>query len=221
MKNFTKTEAQAKEEAKTAVEAFTKNGRNFLSMRLTGSFRWPNRFTTLTINGLEILLWPRTNWDRPGLIIKCSGDGKEEAKFAMRLLSGLTWESGQPFEHEGFWLCGNRVNPCFREKESPHNPFAHESYLDEYDYIPLPTEEKSQIALALYREALSLNNDSYKFLSFAKILNVKFNAPNDQIRWINDNLSLINDHRAKDRIAASQRPLPCSSRWKAFLGASP
>ncbi len=203
-KNFTKTKEQSKEDAKIAIEKFMQRGGSYLSMRLKGNFRWPSKFTTLKIEDYEILLWPRTNWDQPGLIIRGRGDGKEEAKFAMRFLSGLTWESGQSFEHEGFWMHGNRINPCFLQEEAPHNPYAHEHFIDEHDYIPLPTEEKARIALALYREALSLNNDSYKFLSFAKILNIKFHGQAQQVKWMNDNLPSIG-HQAKERLLKLQQ----------------
>ncbi len=200
MSKFIKTKEQSREHARTAIESFTTHGGHYLSMRLNGNFRWPSKFSTMSIMGYEILLWPRTNWDQPGLVIKCRGDGKEEAKFAFRFLSGIAWESGESIQHEGFWVHGNRINPCFLNEEKPHNPYAHEAHLDEHDYIPLPLDDKSQIALAFYREALSLNNESYAFLSLAKILNIKFSAPKDQIKWINENLHFIKQGRAKERL---------------------
>ena len=42
----------------------------------------------------------------------------------------------------------------------------------ELDYLPDPEDPRARLALALYREALGLNNDAYQYLGFFKILDI-------------------------------------------------
>lgn len=198
------TKEDFRETANSAVLEFCSGrSRNFLSMRLKGQFSWPDKFTRIRLLERDWLLWPNTKWDKPGIIIHCpSGDGKEEAKLAMRFLSALSWVQKKAIEDEGFWLVGTNVNPCFRDEPLPDPPFpiGRGFMIDENDYLPFPNNEKAQVALALYREAMCLNEESYQFLSYYKILNVKFEKSLEQKAWINENLKLITDHSATKEI---------------------
>ncbi|MFY9316324.1 MAG: methylamine utilization protein MauJ [Burkholderiales bacterium] len=69
------------------------------------------------------------------------------------------------------------------------------------DYLPAPKEPKAKLALALYREALSVNSVAYQFLGFAKVLNILYEKGKDQVAWINKNVDQVTDHRAKERLA--------------------
>ncbi|MEI8026595.1 MAG: methylamine utilization protein MauJ [Pseudomonadota bacterium] len=60
-------------------------------------------------------------------------------------------------------------------------------------YLPVLTERKPLLALALYRDALSTNNIAYQFLGLSRILNIISNSPYEQKKWINDNLDKIID----------------------------
>jgi hypothetical protein len=63
-----------------------------------------------------------------------------------------------------------------------------------------PTSNDRHLALALFREGLSLNSVPYQFLSFAKVLNVKLGKGAQQISWINQHVSDITDPVAQIRI---------------------
>ena len=68
-------------------------------------------------------------------------------------------------------------------------------------YLPSPSTSKALLALALFREGMTLNSEPLAFLSFFKILNVVFpNGPAQQC-WINNNLGLIRYGRALERLA--------------------
>lgn len=58
----------------------------------------------------------------------------------------------------------------------------------ELNYVPEPTDEKAKLALAFYREGLTLNSVAYQCLSFFKILNITFGKGKGQIDWINANI---------------------------------
>jgi hypothetical protein len=76
------------------------------------------------------------------------------------------------------------------------------------DYVPFTDEPRQRLALALYREALSVNSVAYGFLSFAKIVNVLHGSGRLQIEWINRTLPLLTEHRARERLAELQNTEP-------------
>ncbi len=67
--------------------------------------------------------------------------------------------------------------------------------------IQSPSDPEARIALALYREALSVQNTPYQFLGYFKIINVCYPTTKDQIAWINNTLPQLTDKTAKDRIS--------------------
>lgn len=206
MASATKEERQ--EIARQALAAF-RNCRptQFLTMRLKGQFAWPGEFTKLRLFDRDWLLWPDTAWDVPAIIVHCpTGDGTEEAKLALRFLSALAWISSSALQDEGFWIVGNIINSCISETERSQPLFNKKGLLiDEHDYLPFPPQENAQVALALYREALNLDDKSYQFLSFFKILNVRFDLSRDQKQWINSNLASVNQLLIRERISELQQ----------------
>lgn len=69
------------------------------------------------------------------------------------------------------------------------------------EHIPDPDDPKAKLALALYREAMSVNVIPYKFLGFFKVINVLHGKGNEQQGWINKAISSIRDSRCLARIA--------------------
>lgn len=177
----------------------------FMTMRLKGVFPWPGEFTKLRLLDRDWLLWPKTAWDRPGIvIISRTSDGNEEATLAMRFLSAFSWVHGCAIEDEGYWIVGSHPNSCLRDEADP-DPFlkSNQFLIDEYDYLPFPIDDKAQLALALYREAACIQQPAYKFLSLYKILNIVLPDGRSgvaQIDWINSNISKITGHTACERL---------------------
>ena len=68
----------------------------------------------------------------------------------------------------------------------------------------MPSDPKARLAIALYREAISVRNTPYEFLGYFKIINILNSDPKVQIAWINGTLPLLGDVRAKDRISELQ-----------------
>ena len=69
-------------------------------------------------------------------------------------------------------------------------------------YLPDPSEPKAKLALALYREGLSVNLMPYQFLGFFKVINILRDRGKDQKQWIRENLRHITDKNASTRIVA-------------------
>ena len=59
----------------------------------------------------------------------------------------------------------------------------------ELNYVPDPADERARLALAFYREGLTLNSVAYQCLSFFKILNITLRSGKSQIKWIDANFS--------------------------------
>ncbi len=202
------------EDWKERIEEYKKKtgAKHFLTMRLKeGAYVWPKKITEINLFNRTWLLWPRTEEDVPAIIIPCVGEEKEEELLAMRFLSSMSWVHNTKIDHEGFWSSGNGIGSC--KRNVPHHQiyrpfFAHEFLIDEYDYLPLPEDKKTQVALALYREGQCLDNDNYKFLSFFKILNLISDKAEQQKEWINRNIDKIIDREAKGILADLQKQHP-------------
>lgn len=80
----------------------------------------------------------------------------------------------------------------------------------ELNYVPDPTDDQARLALAFYREGLTLNSVAYQCLSFFKILNITLGNGKAQIAWIDANLD------------AARKLYPHSTReWEKRAGFDP
>lgn len=161
----------------------------------TGVF-WPTNETIVEFEGHQITLRPETKDLAPTVIMQCKGLTLDEGLHLLRrFLSSLSWVHGAPIREIasgggshphgiGKGAGARLINPNFTA-----------------DYLPAPKEPKAKLALALYREALSVNSVAYQFLGFAKVLNILYEKGKDQIAWINKNVDQVTDHRAKGRLA--------------------
>jgi hypothetical protein len=161
----------------------------------TGVF-WPTTETTVEFDGHQITLRPETKELAPSVIMQCKSVTMDEGMHLLRrFLSSLSWVHGAPIREIaagggshphgiGKGAGARLINPNFTA-----------------DYLPVPKEPKAKLALALYREALNVNSVAYQFLGFAKVLNILYEKGKDQKEWINKNVDLVTDHRAKERLA--------------------
>jgi methylamine utilization protein MauJ len=68
-------------------------------------------------------------------------------------------------------------------------------------YLPDPTEEDGRLALAYYRDGLGLNSEFYQFLSFWKILELRFGNDRRLQQWIDDSTAQVSGPGVTSRIA--------------------
>lgn len=109
-----------------------------------------------------------------------------------RFLSILSWCDDQPMENRYGWS-GNPVPvPVPRESRVVGSSIAFPFYRD------LERDEKARLALALFREARTVNSTPFEFLSYFKILN---------IFW-KDRLETINGQRQNPIIEGIRATLP-------------
>ena len=130
----------------------------------------------------------------------------------MYFASSLAWYEDSPIHLKG-WIGGSR---CFnlgkpgtsKEAAKPVTPFFPTKTLGVRE-LPDTLDRNARAALSFYREGLALDNISYKFLSFYKIVNL-FVGRNGKSRkqelWINNNLtSLTRGSDAQKRVNELQK----------------
>jgi hypothetical protein len=129
-----------------------------------------------------------------------------------RFLSAMAWKEGKAFVTLGAIAGGalptERDNPRFNYSEGRVLRGASISRFD-FEHLQNPSDDKQKLALALYREGQnSYNAQFYRFLSFFKILNIKFSTGKEQVAWINTNLGKIWNFMAQRRLAELQKTEP-------------
>ncbi len=94
-------------------------------------------------------------------------------------LSGLAWGKGKSMRETLGTTCS--AGPLAIGK-GPSGGIIDNGPIE---YVPDPANDRTKLALALYREALSVNMVAYQFLGYFKIINVIHESGPDQIAWIN------------------------------------
>ncbi len=175
----------------------------WLVVGLDSGVPWPATASRVQFRGRELILRPETVELAPSVVYQYHDDtpaGLDDAlRFARSFLSALAWvEDGSLAEimvtggghpiNVGKVANVRMVNPKFR-----------------LDYLPEPADARARLALAFYREALTVNSIPYKFLGFFKILNVLNRTGPEQRAWINRTIDALTDHFARARLAELRR----------------
>lgn len=172
--------------------------RMFVVIGLETEVDWPTTETSVTFRGREVVLRPETEELAPTIVVPYDDSREsydEAAALGTDFLSSLAWESGR-YIRETIWTGGSvAINVGKGPLSAPTTSVFRA------DHVPEPDDERAQLALALYREAISVNSVAYQFLDFFKIINMLHSGGSDQKAWINSALSSIEDHRANKRIA--------------------
>jgi hypothetical protein len=77
----------------------------------------------------------------------------------------------------------------------------------------VPPTNDARLALAFYRDGLSLEHTAYRFLSFFKVFNITMSSGQAQEAWLNAHLSLVSGADAKARLAALNSSEPNIGRY--------
>ena len=113
-----------------------------------------------------------------------------------RFLSIVSWADKQSLQNNYGWS-GNTV-PCAVRKMCLARSINRD-FLTRWNPLLDP---KQQLAVALYREAMSVNSIPYQFLGFFKIINILYKNGHDQKAWIKATLPLLTESYLKDRLLA-------------------
>ncbi len=168
-----------------------------LRVRVESGVPWPTVETVVKFRDHEFTLCPETAQLAPTVLLTYKRGqltDDEALRLVRHFLSSLSWAEGRPIQDlesvggsHPIWIGkggGHVVSPSFRA-----------------DYLPDPPDAKARLTLGLYREAHSANSIAYRFLSFFKILNVRFPNGSPQIAWINHVVDQLSEAAAKKRVA--------------------
>ncbi|CAM2936223.1 methylamine utilization protein MauJ [Rariglobus hedericola] len=143
---------------------------NWLNLGVKGSAVWPDKETDVRFGGHTLHLKPATRDNDPSIHINLRGLAENEAWTLINsFLSLLAWCDDQPIQTRGYGLSGT-IKPCAvgRETRMVSSSFAFPFYRN------LEPSKDAQLALALYREARTVNSVPFAFLSYVKILNISW-----------------------------------------------
>ena len=131
----------------------------WIDLAVKPHFSWPNKQVEIEFEERKIVLQPSSN-DRSCTVSIYDEDGlsfEEGGKILFRFLSRLSWSENAGIEE--LFIAGSNMSerPGLLSKGS----YGHSGWAQidpwSYLYMPIATSEKAERALAVYREAMSVN----------------------------------------------------------------
>jgi len=170
---------------------------NWVCLNVDTSCPRPVRPQSADFGGHRISVIPLTLEEHPGVAVRCSLslNRDEAARLLYRFLSVLAWreQHGIAVAHQSG---GGR----------PHMVGLNRKYgfsiCESFDFTELicPEDEDTRIALALMREARSLNHYGYAFLSFWRVLELAFPVPKRRVAWMEKALPRLTGHEVAEAL---------------------
>ena len=166
-----------------------------------GGACWPTNESKITFGGHELILKPATKDTEQSIHINLKGISDIEAMTLInRFLSILAWCDDQGIEN--FDVGSGNPKPV----TVPRKPRVVGSSIAFPFNRDVEKNTKAQIALALYREGLTINSVPFAFLSYFKVLNIFWKDKyirgiNELVEGIRSLLPGIKDDLAKKRLA--------------------
>lgn len=169
----------------------------YLIVGIESGVAWPAAETKIEFRGVELTLRPESEDRAPTVLVSYSDPVTHDSmlRIVHEFLSSWAWVEGAKLE---VGLISGGGSPHHVGKMRPASMITRE--LD-FPYLPDPSDPKARLALAFYREALNLDNISYKFLGFFKILNITNSTGSAQKDWIRQAIPALHDSSAQQRIA--------------------
>jgi hypothetical protein len=168
---------------------------------------WPSKEVVAEFRGRMFHLIPETaNLSRMVRVETSKGFTCDDAmKLTLEFLSSLAWA-----EQRGVLpTFGNWCTAPLAVGKRPGGWLFNGTF----DYLPDPPDPKAKLALALYREGLSVNLIPYKVLGFFKVINIICDKGPAQIQWIKGNLQFITEYTAIKRIDTLKNTEPDVARY--------
>jgi len=162
---------------------------------------WVTEITPVLYKGYELLILPAIDDLYPAVATHQTQRVEGEPLFTpaqaqiiiCNFLSAVCWSSNEHIIIEGF----SAGIPPFRYAGREFN--VRTTDIHYFDEIPEVDNPREVLALALYREAMGVNNPAFQFLGYYKIINILHRSGNEQKKWINKNLEEL-EHAATKRL---------------------
>ena len=140
----------------------------WMNIKLEGCFEWPTEKMEIDFEGRKLVLLPATKDNSASIHINTSTAGIPKARTIInRFLSIVCWCDGVPIQVENRGVGSVKPVPI---------PARETSTIPSSIGFPfnrtIPQNSKARLALALYREAVTLNSLPYEFLGYYKIISI-------------------------------------------------
>lgn len=180
----------------------------WMNLGVSGQCGWPDRQLEVTFGRYRFVLMPRTKNNSASIHLETRHAHQlAEMTAVNRFLSIVSWSYKDSLRNEYGWS-GNpipvavpaenlvrSINPRFLIRWSPLQ------------------EPKQQLAVALYREAMSVNSLPFQFLGFFKIINVLHKSGPAQVSWIRETLPKLIDSHLQERLVALHESEPDAAQY--------
>lgn len=181
--------------------------KRWMNLGVSGQCGWPTSRINVSFGDSQFVLLPRTNESKASIHMEVNHYGSdEELTTVNRFLSLVSWTYKESLNNEYGWS-GNPA-PIPVPKGCVVWPI-NDCFLTEW--FPL-SNSKHRLAVALYREAISLNSIPYEFLGYFKIINILYKHGSAQIEWIREVLPKL-ESPAKDRINKLTKLVPDVAKY--------
>ena len=175
---------------------------SWLNCGVTTQATWPKETKEVKYGDHTFVLMPLTKEHSASIHIELRGISYVEGLTLInRFLSALGWKCDQPaINHDGW--SGNPKPVPVHKYHIPYGYSPSDSFPTEIYEI---TNEKAKLAVALYREAKSLDSVPFQFLSYFKILNIFWDdktkdGKNELIEGLRTSLPSLTDKECIQRI---------------------
>jgi hypothetical protein len=179
----------------------------WLNCGVTAQVLWPNERKEVKYGDHTFVLMPETSGNSASIHLEVSRlPGESGMTLVNRFLSALCWKCDEPAINHYGWS-GNPIPVAVPKHQIPFGYSPTDTFPSEIHEI---TDDKAKLAIALYREARSLDSVPFQFLSFFKILNIFWkdkyvNGVNQLIDNLRKTLPLITHQDCQDRIVEIQK----------------
>lgn len=181
--------------------SFSKERGQWLLANVDQNIGWTQQRVMVVYRGRKILLLPATKTLHAAAAIITKDHTLKEGKTSlMQFLSALAWAEQGKIDIVQ-WTNSSTQGDLTKHLRLPLVKQAGMTHLFfRPTELPNPSDPKAQLALALFREGTSLTHPGYSFLSYYKIINLKYRNGEKQTAWLRRSLPLIESlHHLKER----------------------
>lgn len=175
----------------------------WMNLGVSGQCGWPTKRTEVTFGAVKFVLLPRTKENSASIHLEVSRMEHLEAMTTVnRFLSVAAWAYKDSLQNEYGWS-GNPMPVPVPAQNLARS--INDAFLIRWNTLPEP---KQRLALALYREALTLDSIPYRVLGFFKIINILHKLGPAQVEWIKATLPKLAMPHIKERLAQIEASEP-------------
>ena len=188
---------------------------NWVVVAVEPAVQWPQGGeVTASFRGREMIVRPETADAWADVSMLCLPGERDFTAYTLvqRFLSAIAWKRRAAIRVEGHTGGTNRIRIGGRRQVQGLRLAIVLPGYDLQDLVEHPTPEQ-ELALALYREAIGIPDNTYRFLALFRILNISLQKPEHQIQWIDGQLTTL-PYPARPRaeaLAVEVVPRPYSS----------